>query len=174
MIGLPGDTLEKAVYTAKKIIELGAGNTRIYPCLVIRGTKLEAMYRRGQYKPLSLDEAVLWSKDLLKIFEAGNVEVIKLGLHPSEGLLSGEELIAGPFHPSFRELVLTEIWWEILEPLIKNKERKIDIYVPPDQINYAVGYYALNKKRLKYKEVKFIAHQNLKGRKFKVVNKKIF
>ena len=124
MIGLPGDTLEKAIYTAKKIIELGASNTRIYPCLVIKGTQLEGQYNKGNYKPLSLEDAVLWSKELLKIFEEGGVDVIKLGLHPSEGLLSGEELVAGPFHPSFRELVLTEIWGELLEPSFYSKSKK--------------------------------------------------
>jgi len=170
MIGLPGDTLDKAIYTAKKIVELGANNTRIYPCLVIKGTKLEEMYRSGKYKPLSLDEAVLWSKELLKIFESSGVDVIKMGLHPSEGLLSGEELIAGPFHQSFRELVLTEIWWDLLEPLLKREESKFDIYVPKGQINYAVGYNAQNKKRFKDKEVKFIADQNFKGRDFKIIS----
>ncbi len=118
MIGLPGDTLKSALFTANRIVELGADNTRIYPTLVIRDTVLEKMFRDGRFQPLSLEEAVLWSKELLLIFEKAGVRVIKLGLHPSEGLLSGEELVAGPFHQSFRELVLTEIWNDILKPLV--------------------------------------------------------
>ncbi len=169
MIGLPGDTLKKAIYTAKKIVELGANNTRIYPCLVIKGTKLEKIYKSDKYKPLLLDKAVLWSKELLKIFESGGVDVIKMGLHPSEGLLSGEELVAGPFHQSFRELVLTEIWWDLLEPLLKREESNFNIYVSKDQINYAIGYNAKNKKRLIDKKVKFITDHHLTGRKFKVI-----
>ena len=171
MIGLPGDTLEKAQYTSKRIVELGADNTRIYPALVIKGTEFENMYASGIYKPLSLDKAVSWSKELLKIFESGGVDVIKLGLHPSEGLLSGHDLIAGPFHQSFRELVLTEIWRELLEPLLLKKGKKIEIFVPPDQFNYAVGYRAVNKKLLlnNFREVVFKPSSNLKVRDFKVI-----
>ena len=47
MIGLPGDTLEKSIFTAKKIIELGAHSTRIYPTVVIRGTALHQWYEQG-------------------------------------------------------------------------------------------------------------------------------
>ena len=171
MIGLPGDTLEKARFTAKRIVELGANNTRIYPALVIKGTEFENMYTAGIYKPLSLDNAVNWSKELLKIFESGGVDIIKLGLHPSEGLLSGHDLIAGPFHQSFRELVLTEIWGELLEPLLLKKGEKIEIFVPPDQFNYAVGYEARNKKLLlnNFREVVFKPSSNLKRRIFKVI-----
>lgn len=168
MIGLPGDTLEKASFTANRIIELGAGNTRIYPCLVIKGTRLEEMYINGNYNPLSIDEAVFWSKELLKIFESGGVDVIKLGLHPSEGLLSGHDLVAGPFHQSFRELVLTGIWRELLEPLLLKKGKNIEIFVPPGQLNYAVGYRATNKKLLlnNFSEVKFKPAAKLHGRNF--------
>jgi len=170
MIGLPGDTLDKAKYTAKRIIELGADNTRIYPALVIKGTEFEDMYALGTYKPLSIENAVSWSKELLKIFEAGGVDVIKLGLHPSEGLLSGHDLIAGPFHQSFRELVLTEIWSELLEPLNQKRGERIEILVPSDQFNYAVGYEAKNKKFLlnNFHEAVFKPSENMKGRNFQI------
>jgi histone acetyltransferase (RNA polymerase elongator complex component) len=170
MIGLPGDTLESTIFTANRIVALGADNTRIYPTLVIRDTVMEKMYLEGKFKPLSLEEAVKWSKDLLLIFEKANIKVIKLGLHPSEGLLSGEELIAGPFHLSFRELVLTEIWNDILKPLlIVENPGEIEIHVPPSQINYAVGYGGRNKKILleKFSKVKFATDSHLSGREFK-------
>jgi len=169
MIGLPGDTLEKSIFTTKKIIELGADNTRIYPALVIRDTKIEKMYADGKYQPLPIEDAVSWSKEILLIFEEADVKVIKLGLHPSEGLLSGEELIAGPFHPSFRELVLTEIWNDLLKPLLdSNNSGSIEIGVSLRQYNYAVGYGSRNKKMLlkKFKKVRFIAKDDLKGREF--------
>lgn len=171
MVGLPGDALEKAQYTAKRIVDLGADNTRIYPALVIKGTAFETMYVAGNYKPLSLNDAVSWSKELLKIFESGGVDVIKLGLHPSEGLLSGHDLIAGPFHQSFRELVLTEIWRELLEPLLLKKGKKIELLIPPDQFNYAVGYGAKNKKILmnSFRKVIFKPSENLNGRNYQII-----
>lgn len=168
MIGLPGDTPEKSADTARRIVELGAANTRIYPTLVIKGTKLEQMYLRGKYKPLELNEAVMMAKSVAEIFEASNVKIIRMGLHPSEGLLTGEHLVAGPYHVSFRELVQTEIWNEILKPLGDKKGKILTISVAPAEFNYAVGYNARNKKELlrNFHKVRFITDPALKGRQF--------
>lgn len=145
MIGLPGDTREKAIHTAKRIHELGASNTRIYPTLVIKGTELERMYNHGKYIPMRLTEAILWVKDLFLYFEETNVDVIRIGLHPSEELSTDHSLIDGPYHPSFRELVMTEIWKEHLFELIEFKpEKAIIIYVPLDQLNFAIGHKSEN------------------------------
>jgi len=175
MIGLPNDTLQKALATAQKIIYLGASNTRIYPALVIKETVLHSWYEQGKYKPLSLEEAVTWSKQLLLKFEDSGVRVIRLGLHPSEGLLDGSEWVAGPFHPSFRELVLTEIWHDLLSPLVGTSRcfhqlHHLQIEVPPGEINYAIGYGGKNKKMLLsyYHEVRFTQNPHLSARNFKV------
>ena len=171
MIGLPGDTLQKSIYTAKKISELGADNTRIYPTLVIKDTNLEKFYRANKYIPLSLDEAVTRAKEVYKIFEESGVRVIRMGLHPSEDLLSGSSLIAGPFHVSFKELVMTELWNEQVLDLTVNDSRCIEIYVPCKQLNYAAGYNAKNKIMLqsKFNSVKFKNDLNLVRREYRVV-----
>jgi histone acetyltransferase (RNA polymerase elongator complex component) len=170
MIGLPGDTLKRSIYTAKRIIELGASNTRIYPTVVIRDTVLHKWYDEGKFRPLSFEEAVEWTSQILPLFEDAGVKVLRVGLHPSEGLLSGEELVAGPFHPSFKELVLTAIWKEKLMPLMKlESASKIEIEVPEKEINYAIGYTSGNKNLLKskYRLVKFLIDPNLAGRAYR-------
>ncbi len=173
MIGLPGDTFAKSFKTAQLFNELGAMDTRIYPCLVIKGTELEVWYKQGEYVPIPLKTAIGWSKEIFKYFEATGINVIRIGLHPSEGLLTGKELVAGPFHPSFKELMLTSIWEEILRPLIWiHEHEKLIIAVPPDQINYAVGYKSENRKMLlkHFKEVKFRPDLNLQAREFRVTS----
>lgn len=172
MIGLPGDTLDKAIFTAKKIVELGADNTRIYPALVIRGTALEKLYDDRKYNPLTLDEAIDWTKRILPIFENNNVTILRIGLHPSEGLLSGHELAAGPFHISFKELVLSSIWNDLLSNLKhKNENRDVTISVNKKEFNYAVGYSAGNRRMLKkyFGRVKFIPDRTLNNREFGVI-----
>ena len=172
MIGLPGDTLKKSIFTAKRIIDLGASDTRIYPVLVIKDTTLCHWYKQGKYRPLSLEEAVHRTKEILPLFEQAGVKVLRVGLHPSEGLLSGDELAAGPFHPSFKELALTEIWWDLLKPLMKSTSPdNILVKVPRSELNAAIGHQAKNKKRLKekYKSVKFLGDENLKGREYQVI-----
>ncbi len=167
MIGLPGDTKEKAIMTAKKIVALGADTARVYPALIIKETGLEKLYLAKKYLPLSIEDAVTWSAVILQIFEEHGIDVIRIGLHPSDGLLSGDSLIAGPFHISFRELVLTEIWRKLLERfLFVEENEQLIIYVNPGEYNYAVGYNASNKKMLmeKFKKVVFEKESSIKGR----------
>ncbi len=166
MIGLPGDTLEKALFTAKKIVDLGASCTRIYPTVVIKDTAMHLWYKNGTYQPLSIEEAVEWTKHLLLFFEKTAVKVIRTGLHPSEGLITGEELVAGPFHPSFKELVMTSIWRDMLQEIMPEKSDKIKIFVPEKELNFAIGYRASNKKMLinRFKTVKFVAVKDITKR----------
>ena len=175
MIGLPGDSLKKAFYTARKIISMGADNTRIYPALVIKDTKLEEWYQKGEFEPLTLNEAVRWTKSLVPLFEKAGVKVIRVGLHPSDGLMNESDLIAGPFHPSFREFVETEMWWDKMQPILKMYSRsgKIEILVPDGTINAAIGYEAVNRRKLleKYKKVTFKTHPSMTGRNFRVVHR---
>jgi histone acetyltransferase (RNA polymerase elongator complex component) len=171
MVGLPGDTLEKSVFTARKIIELGACETRIYPVLVIKGTKMAEWYEEDKYKPLSMEDTILWLKTLLPLFEDAGVEVTRVGLHSSEGLLSGKELVAGPFHTSTRELAMTEVWWDRLKYLLKEASKdKISISVHPSQYNFAIGYYGKNRKRLlqHFRDVIFLKNPSLKENEYNV------
>ena len=105
MPGLPGDTFEKDIETVKKSIKMKPDICRIYPSLVIKDTPMADMYERGQYKPYSLEEAVDISKELYKLYKDANVNIIRIGLQPTESITWGKDIIDGPFHPSFRELV---------------------------------------------------------------------
>jgi len=129
------------------------------------------MYREGKYIPLNMDEAIMRSAEVFKILESGGTRIIKMGLHPSEGFLSGDELVAGPFHESFRELVMTEIWAEEFMKLKKESEHKyLEIEVAPKQFNFAIGHAAKNKKELLkyYNTVVFFRNENLKDREYNV------
>jgi histone acetyltransferase (RNA polymerase elongator complex component) len=160
MIGLPLDSVEKSKKTARKILELGAKSTRIYPTLVINNTDLADLYRAGQYKALSLEEAVDWTAEIYKIFSQTDITILRVGLHPSEALINGEQLLAGPFHVSFKELVLTKLWQEKLTNIPINTKT---ILVNPREINYAIGYSGANRKKLQKKLpfLKFISDSNV-------------
>lgn len=168
MIGLPGDTIEKSLQTAKTIISLGAHSTRIYPTLVIKDTHLATLFTQGLYTPLSIEEAISWTKELYLLFEQNNVTILRTGLHPNEEFNSKEILLAGPYHPSFKELVLTRIWFDIFEKHLPNIKGKLKISVCEDQINYAVGYNSSNKKMLKekYGWIQFQIDNSLKNYEF--------
>jgi radical SAM enzyme (TIGR01210 family) len=105
MPGLPCDTFEKDIETVKKSINMKPDICRLYPSLVIKDTPMEIMYNRGDYKPYSLDEAVEICKELYKMYTSNNVNVIRIGLQPTDEIAEGKDVVAGPFHPAFRELV---------------------------------------------------------------------
>ncbi|MCF6147755.1 MAG: radical SAM protein [Candidatus Kuenenia sp.] len=155
MIGLPEDSYERSMQTANDIVSYGAHTTRIYPAIVVKGTALEQKYREGNYIPLSLEQAVKWTKDLVRIFEKNDISVIRMGLHPSDELVIGKSLIDGPFHPSFKEMVMTKIWEEIIHAKLKgNTSNNISISVSDKQIHYAIGYKQINKIQLQSKGYK--------------------
>lgn len=173
MIGLPGDSYESAIQTCEDIINLGATNTRIYPTLVIKGTALENLYIKGSYSPLPLDEAVNWTKALVRIFDHNNVTILRIGLHPSEDLCEGKSLVAGPFHPSFKELVMTAIWNDIIKDnLLFIESNEIVIHVNKQQLNYAVGYKSMNRIELSGMgiKVRFIGETDFKKYEINVSN----
>jgi histone acetyltransferase (RNA polymerase elongator complex component) len=152
MIGLPGDSYERSIQTANDIVLLGADNTRIYPAIVVKHTALEKLYHEGKYTPLTLEQAVEWTKDIVHIFENNNVSILRMGLHPSDELVIGKSLIAGPFHVSFKEMVMTQIWKELidteLQSLNSGFSNKIKITVSDRQIHYAIGYRQTNREQL--------------------------
>ena len=152
MIGLPYDSEEKDFQTAKDIVNLGAKETRIYPCIVVNDTELETMYRNGEYKALSINEAVSRSAKLYSYFIENQVKVLRIGLHQSDELDAGG-YVAGPYHKNFAEMVFSHIWKEKFENLktiksenLRNKD--IIINVPASQINHAIGWNGENKKML--------------------------
>lgn len=121
MTGLPGDSDEGALQTARDLLSFGADTARIYPTLVLRGTQLAAWYEAGDYRPQALDEAVTLCAKLVTLFEENGVPVIRLGLHPGESL--ERALLAGPYHPAFRELCDGAVYLEKMQNMLQNRPR---------------------------------------------------
>jgi histone acetyltransferase (RNA polymerase elongator complex component) len=105
MPGLPKDNYQKDILTAQKSIAMQPDIVRLYPALVIKDTPMEEMLKRGIYKPYSLEEAVDICKELYMLYNKANIQVIRMGLQPTEAIREGGDIVEGPFHPSFRELV---------------------------------------------------------------------
>ncbi|MDO4563576.1 MAG: radical SAM protein [Clostridia bacterium] len=141
MLNLPLDNDEKAVYTAREFIALGASETRIYPTLVVRKTELCRRYERGEYKPQSVEEAVELSAKLLEMFHNGGVRVLRIGLLGGASLK--ENLVAGPYHDAFGELVYSRLCRRAMEKALK-RDGYIKINCPRRFISKAVGQKKCN------------------------------
>lgn len=103
MPGLPGDTSETVIHTVIEIINLKPDFVRMYPSLVLKDTPLHRMYLNGDYKPWDLDEMVSVCVEAKRLLDEAGIPIIRMGLQTTDELT--RSLVAGPYHPSFRQLV---------------------------------------------------------------------
>ncbi len=159
MLGLPGDTLQKSIKTAQKLLELKPKTARIYPAVVLKGTGLGGLFKKGKYKPLSLEDAIEWSACVSDVFEKRAVKVIRIGLHPSEYLNSKRIILAGPYHQSFGEMARARQMRTKIMNILDSKKipnrRIIEICASKNLFNLVSGHGGLEKKYLeKYENFK--------------------
>lgn len=146
MVGLPESTTVDEINTAKQLIKLKPKMVRIYPVLVIKNTKLEKDYNDGKYKPLTVIQAVEVCKELVKLFVKKHIEVIRIGLQPTDTITNPDndksEVVAGPFHPAFRQLVESGMWYDVIVEKIKQlntKVKEVVVTVNPADVNNVIG-----------------------------------
>ena len=147
MTGLYGDDDETAVRTCEKIASLSPATVRIYPTAVLEKTRLAELYRSGEYKPQTVDEAVNLCAKLLKIFYDNNIKVIRVGLHSGGGLDDG--YITGAYHPAFRELCEGRMYLDAVIKKIKENDIKgnVTAYVTPGDVSRMAGQ---NRRNINY------------------------
>lgn len=128
MIGLPGDSLESCIYSARETAALSPELARLYPTLVIDGTELYDMYEDGSYEALSKEEALLRTKEMYKILHKAGINIMRVGLKSTD-IIGGSDLSAingGTYHPAFRQLVEGEIAYEMLKEQLDALMEKLD------------------------------------------------
>ncbi len=156
MVGLPESTRIDEINTAKALIKLKPKMVRIYPVLVVKNTKLEEEYKQGKYEPLPLVQAVEVCKELVRMFADKKIEVIRVGLQNTDEIAEPEnkesEVVAGPYHPAFRQLVESAMWYDAIVGKIKKlnvKVKEVEVTVNPIDSNNVIGHKKENVLKLK-------------------------
>lgn len=139
MTGLYKDTDDKAIETAKKIINLKPKTVRIYPTVVLKNTYLAELYEKELYKPQTVDDAAELCTRLVPMFEANGISVIRLGLHSSPDIK--KNMIAGAFHDSFGEIVKSRY---MLNRILKYPPASYEIMVNPKSVSQLKGQQKRN------------------------------
>ena len=155
-LGLPDSTKIDDINTAKNLIKLKTSIVSINPVLVIKGTPLEKECNEMKYKPLAVVQAIETCKELVKIFNEKNIEIIAIGFEPLDSDVEQEEfsekVIAGPFHPAFRQKVESSLWYDAIVNKIKKlntKVMEVEVTVNPLDTNNVIGYKQENIEKLK-------------------------
>ncbi len=110
MVGLPGDTRRRSIDSCLGLIVLKPDCVRIYPTLVMVQTPLADLYQAGLFKPWSLTKTVVVVARMKEMLDHESIPVIRMGLQAGESL--HENIIAGPYHPAFGELVLSRLFFK--------------------------------------------------------------
>ena len=184
MIGLPESTKIDELNTAKELIKLKPKIIRIYPVLVIKGTQLEEEYTKGEYTPLTIPQAVECAKEILQLFNKAKIEVIRVGLQNTEEITDpsseSSQVVAGPYHPAFRQLVEDSMWYDEIVGKIKKfsvKVMRVKIKANIDNINNIIGHKKENVLKLKELydvDVIVEADEKMKKGKFKIEIEKTY
>ena len=161
MTGLPGDTDESCIETAKKIIALHPDGVRIYPTVIVRDTELYDMWKAGTYKEHTVSDAVRVCAKITKLFDEAGIPIIRMGLNPTEDL-SGGDAVGGAYHPALGELVRSRMMLDKAVELLDGVEpdKRVILGVNKSDVSKMVGQHRCNvtelTERFKLKSIKII------------------
>ena len=169
MTGLYGDSDETAIKTAEKLIALSPDTARIYPTVVLEGTRLSELYKAGEYKPQTVEEASELCARLIPMFEEKGIRIIRLGLHSGGNVEEG--FVAGAYHPAFKEICESKIYFQnILKEIRRENIPKGDITLTVNKkcVSALVGQKRSNIEKLKTMGYTCRIEQNDTHKKYEV------
>ena len=119
-------------------------------------------YKEGIYEPLPLPQAIETCKELVRMFADKKIDIIRVGLQSTDEIADPSqeksEVVAGPYHPAFRQLVESGLWYDAIVAKIKKlnvKVKEVEVTVNPIDVNNVIGHKKENILKLKevYEEV---------------------
>ena len=167
MIGLPGDSMKSCLYSVDETIKLSPSLARLYPTLVLPGTKLYEMYESGDYTPLTREEAVSITAAMYRLLDAAGIYVMRVGLKSTDVINSDRlgEINSGTYHPAFRQLVEDYIAREKISSMLDQltekqlgKHKKFLVKGSPSWASSLSGHNSENKRffKDKYPEIELV------------------
>ncbi len=150
MTGLPGDTKARTLETAEKLIALRPDGVRIYPAVIIADTPLQELWQSGKYAEHTVTQAIDYCAAIVPLFEKAGIDIIRLGLNPTEALSRGAA-VGGAYHPALGELVRARIMLGKAKALLEGIEPKsaVTLQVNFRDISAMIGPHRSNLEALK-------------------------
>ena len=169
MTGLYGDSDDGAIKSAEKLIALSPDTARIYPTVVLEGTRLCELYERNEYKPQTIEEAAELCAKLIPMFEEKGIRIIRLGLHSGGNVEEG--FVAGAYHPAFREICESKIYLKAILNIIEKEnipKGNITLTVNKKCVSALVGQKRSNIEKLRSMGYICRVEQNETHKKYEV------
>lgn len=146
--GLPGETTGSFLRGVHEVVDFSPDLVRLYPAVVVANSELAEIFYRGEYRPLTLQKAIALTRRAKELFDSAGIPVIRMGLQPSESL--DKEVVAGPYHPSFGELVTSRNWLRKIRERLSclAVDERLEIHISHRDHSAVVGMKKDNVKRL--------------------------
>ncbi len=168
MLGLPGDSRRRALQSARRLAGLRPDLVRLYPTLVMKGSPLATTFAEGLFQPWSLGLCTSVCAAMKDIFDDRQIAVARMGLQSGAALEA--DLVAGPYHPAFGELVLSRQYYKMVRARLCAARQKqgaglITLQLAERDRSLFVGQHRGNMARyqrrdlLRHVEVLFVAAQ---------------
>lgn len=180
MIGLPGDSMESCLFSAKETAKIGPDLARLYPCIVLPNTELMTMFEEGVYSPLTRREALARTTAMYRILDEAGIYIMRVGLKSTD-IINNDylgDINQGAYHPAFRQLVEGEIIKEEILAFIDAHPTagEIEVHCALQWISNAVGHKGSNKEYFytNYPDLKieFIRDENISNKDRFIINAK--
>lgn len=143
MTGLYKDTEDAVRLTCREFIAIKPDTVRIYPTVILKGTRLGRLYESGEYRSFGFEQTVDLCAVLLKEFDRAGIRVIRMGLHASENV--ERDMLGGVYHPAFREIVESRMFLnDMKERLLPLEKGSYTIFTDRRNISKAVGQKRCN------------------------------
>ena len=120
MTGLYGSEDSDSLETARRIVAMKPDTVRIYPTVVIKGTRLHELMLTGEFEPKGIDETVELCSEIIPMFENAGIRIIRVGLHSGGGVEG--DFAGGAYHPALRELCEGRIYYDIALGKLREKD----------------------------------------------------
>ncbi|MEN8188221.1 MAG: radical SAM protein [Thermodesulfobacteriota bacterium] len=153
LIGLPHESRSSFLRGVYRLIDEGPDFFRLYPLLLVTGSELTRQYQNGCYVPISLELALILAARAKEIVETRGARVVRMGLQASDQLECN--LVAGPHHPAFGELVNSRLWLKRIRRAARcfPKNRAVEIVISPRDQSAFWGQGGCNRVRLEQLEI---------------------
>lgn len=140
MVGLPGETMSDIEATVENMIRLKPSYIRIYPLVILRNTPLYELYEKGEFTPISFDDALERSCVIYRSALAHDIGVVNVGLTDNEMV---RDMVAGGFyHPAYGNLVQSRIFRGALDEALGRltDPKEVTVVLHRNDIPLLVGY----------------------------------
>lgn len=160
MVGLPSDSRVKSLHSAKKALEMKPDFIRIYPTIVLNGSKLAEEFILGNYRPFPRTETVEIVKEMVRIFDNNHIPVIRIGLKSTDNISVNTDL-SGTYHPAFRQLVESGLAYDEMLHQIRQSgltSGVMTLSANPASFSNLAGHKGINKRKLRiiYPDIRFV------------------